>query len=211
ETADLVRAVVRAVARADAAIVGHVVQPLAAVHGGVDGAHHLAGRVLALHAGDRLVEDLRRVEVAAIVAIDADPLHLPTLRHRILPHRPAGVLRDAGGHAGVASDARPEVDRHAPRVPRVLLVRVERQRPRRGLAHLLGELRIRTVLVQRRATDERAAVHRLMILGAREQHARAGLQDREARSAVERVARADRAGIEADVVADPAEVRPAEA
>src|SRR5207245_11594539 len=47
EAAHLVGAVVRAVARADAAVVDHVVQALGPVHRRLDGAHHLAGRVLA--------------------------------------------------------------------------------------------------------------------------------------------------------------------
>ena len=55
--ADLVGAVVGAVARADAAIVDHVVQSLAAVHGGSDRADDLARRILAVHARHRLVED----------------------------------------------------------------------------------------------------------------------------------------------------------
>ena len=50
EAANFVRAVVRAVPRADTAVVDHVVQPFVAVHGGADRADDLARRVLALHA-----------------------------------------------------------------------------------------------------------------------------------------------------------------
>ena len=59
EAAHLVRAVVRAVPGADAAVVRHDVEPLGVVHGGVDRADRLARRLLALHAGDRLHRDLR--------------------------------------------------------------------------------------------------------------------------------------------------------
>ena len=90
EAADLVRAVVRAVAGADAPVVGHDVQALVVVHGGVDRADHLAGRQFALHAGDRLERDLgilgnlavalaaegRGVDLAVgIVAVEPDPVH----------------------------------------------------------------------------------------------------------------------------------------
>ncbi len=50
EAAHLVGAVVRAVARPHAAVVDHVVQAFVAVDGRRDRAHHLARRVLALHA-----------------------------------------------------------------------------------------------------------------------------------------------------------------
>ena len=54
EAPDLVRAVVRAEPRADAAVVDHLVQPIVAVHGGVDRAHVLAGSLLAVLAEHRL-------------------------------------------------------------------------------------------------------------------------------------------------------------
>ena len=55
EAPHLVGAVVRAVPRAHAAVVDHVVQALVAVHGGRHRADHLAGGVLAVHAEHRLV------------------------------------------------------------------------------------------------------------------------------------------------------------
>ncbi len=94
EPAHLVRAIVRAIARADAAIVGHDVEALFICRGGVDRADRLARCVLALLAGHRLEEHLRIVEVIRIerlgpgvervlrrivvgeVSVDADPVHL---------------------------------------------------------------------------------------------------------------------------------------
>src|SRR4030095_560982 len=105
EPAHLVGTVVRAVARADAAVVDHVVEPLVAVHGGGDGTDDLAGRVLALHAGDGLVEGLRALRLSLVVAVDPDPVHLAAAAHLVLPDHRDVVLRDAGGHAGVAADA----------------------------------------------------------------------------------------------------------
>src|SRR5579864_8507551 len=55
EAADFVGAVIGTVAGADAAVVDHLVQAVAAVNRGRDRTDQLAGRVLALHAGNRLV------------------------------------------------------------------------------------------------------------------------------------------------------------
>ena len=55
EAPHLVRAVVRAVPGADAAVVDHVVQAFVVVHGRVDRADDLARRLLAVHAEHRLV------------------------------------------------------------------------------------------------------------------------------------------------------------
>src|SRR3954471_22135919 len=78
ETAHLVRAVVAAIPRADAAVVGHLVQSLVAVDGGVDRADVLARRGLAVHAAERLGDHLGILDRPREVAVDADPLHLPT-------------------------------------------------------------------------------------------------------------------------------------
>src|SRR5262249_43947555 len=59
EVANLVGAVVRAVARADAAVVRHLVQALGPVRRGVDRADVLAGRLFAVDAGERLVDGQR--------------------------------------------------------------------------------------------------------------------------------------------------------
>src|SRR5207249_7721110 len=75
EATHLVRAVVGAVPRAHAAVVDHVVQSLGAVHRGAGGADELARRVLAMHAGNRLVIGPRIGRVAFEVAVHADPVH----------------------------------------------------------------------------------------------------------------------------------------
>src|SRR5690606_10647151 len=119
EIADLVGAVVRAVPRADAAVVDHEVEPFRRVHRRRGGAHGLARRVLAVHARKRLEEDLRLGEIALVVAIDADPVHLAAASDLILSDDGDIVLGLAGDHAGVAADAGAEVDGHAPSVARL--------------------------------------------------------------------------------------------
>ena len=122
EAADLVRAVVRAVAGADAAVVGHRVEALVVVDGGVGGADGLARGGLAMLAGDAHEGDLRvfgdRVAGggAAVeeVAVQADPVHVAALEHLLAADDGDVVLGLASGHAGVAAGARVEVDRHAP-------------------------------------------------------------------------------------------------
>ena len=94
EPADLVRAVVRAVPRADAAVVGHLVEPLGAVRRRADRADELAGGLLAVHAGHRLEVDVgvRRV-VALEVAVDPEPVHLARARGPAPCRRPGCCSR----------------------------------------------------------------------------------------------------------------------
>ena len=95
EAPHLVGAVVRAVARPHAAVVDHVVQAFVAVHRGRHRADHLAGRVLAVHAENRLVVRLGVLGRALVVAVDADPVHLAAAR-RPGPSRPPGCCSRTG-------------------------------------------------------------------------------------------------------------------
>ncbi len=75
EAPHLVRAVVRAEPRADAAVVDHQVEAVMVVHGGVHRADDLARRVLAMHARHRLERDVGRVRRPGVIAVDAQPVH----------------------------------------------------------------------------------------------------------------------------------------
>src|SRR5207248_8540006 len=79
EAAHLVRAVAGAGARADAAVVDHLIEPSRAVHGGVHRAAHLARRLLAVHAGYRLEIAARIFNIPGVVTIHAQPQHFTTL------------------------------------------------------------------------------------------------------------------------------------
>src|SRR5262249_38264700 len=116
EAADLVRAVVLAVPRADAAVVDLLVDAVAAVHGREDGTDGLAWRVVAVLAHHRLHERVRRVLGARVIPIDADPVHLAAAPHFVLPHDGDVVLRLARRDAGRTAGAGVQVDRHPPRV-----------------------------------------------------------------------------------------------
>src|SRR5436305_10579804 len=117
EAAPLVGAVVRAVAGAHATVVDHVVEPLVAVHGGGHRADHLAGRVLALHAGQGLVvERGGLVQRPLPVAVDAQPVQLAAGEDLALGPRRDVVLRLAALDAGAAAGADAQVDRHPPGV-----------------------------------------------------------------------------------------------
>src|SRR5437763_1237130 len=85
EAPDFVRAVVRAVARADAAVVDHVVRALGAVHGGVDGADAIARRVFAVHTGNGHEIVARRIlDRAAEDRVNSEPVHLLRAREILL-------------------------------------------------------------------------------------------------------------------------------
>ncbi len=151
EPPHLVRAVVRAVARAHAAVVDHVVQPLLVVDRRRDGTHHFARCVLALHAGDGLVVHRGVVEVALVVAVDADPVHLAPRGDLLLAHDRDVVLRHARHDAGIAAVAGVEVDDHPPLVAFVRpLVAMQRVLVLRDMRHVLGERRLGLVERERR-------------------------------------------------------------
>src|SRR5205807_3060769 len=76
EAAHLVRAVVRAIPCADAAVVDHVVEAFIAVARRGDRADDLARGVLALLTRHRLVIGVGALDVARVIAIDAQPVHL---------------------------------------------------------------------------------------------------------------------------------------
>src|SRR5581483_4280559 len=96
EAPDFIRTVVRTVAGADAAVVHHLVETFGAVNGCRDRADHFAGRVLAMHAGNRLVVHVRIVGVSRVVAIYANPMHVPAARNLIFANHRDVVLRLAG-------------------------------------------------------------------------------------------------------------------
>ena len=183
----LVRAVVGAVPRADAAVVHHRVDAVRRVNGRVDRADLLARRVLAVDAHHRHGDHARvRLIGAHVVAVHPEPVHLATARDLVLADDRNVVLRLASDHTCVATCARIEVDGHAPlvlsvenvvAVPILNLVRgrvvlaPERVEvlPRRVLdvmVAVLGELRVGRVLVDRRHAQDVAALHGAVVLRA---------------------------------------------
>ena len=69
---------------------------------------------------------LGTIQIAFVVAVDAQPVHLPSPRHFVLAHNGNVVLGLAGNDTGVAADAGVHVDRHPPGVAFVLVRRVKR-------------------------------------------------------------------------------------
>jgi hypothetical protein len=155
EPAHLVRTVVRAVAGADAAVVSHLVETIGAVRRGLDRADDLAGRVLAVHAHERLERRRHRFRLGRVAAqefVDPQPVHDPAAGHFRLADDRDVVLRLAGDHAAAASGAGVEVDDHAPLVAVVFVpgIQIERFDADRGLFLRLVETADRgqrTVLV----------------------------------------------------------------
>src|SRR4051812_26090243 len=198
EAPHLVWAVVRAVARADAAVVDHVVQAFRAMRRRADGADQLARRGLALHAGDRLVIRLDRIGVLRVtleVVVDADPVHLAPAIHLLLADDRDVVLGLARDGAGAAARARRQVDRHAPLVAVVFPLGNQRQRARRRLAHVRDDFGIFLVFLGGGDADRAAPLHQVVFLRAREQVA-ANLGDLEPAAEVGRVRRAQAEHVE---------------
>ena len=118
ESTHLVRAVVAAVARTDAAVVDHVVQAIHVMDGGCHRAHLLARCVLAVHARHRLHAVRIRLRCSATleVPVNTNPVHLATASHLILTNDRNVVLCLACHHAGTATSARCKVNGHRPAI-----------------------------------------------------------------------------------------------
>lgn len=115
EATDLVRAVVGAVAGADAAVVDLEVHALVAVHRGVGRADDFAGSIVAVLTHDRLLDNVHIETVgSAVITMDGDPVHLAVLAHLVAADHGNVVLAGAGHYAGVAARAGVEIHRHAP-------------------------------------------------------------------------------------------------
>src|SRR5882672_11214448 len=99
EPPHVIRAVVAAVARADASVVDLSVQPLVRAVGREDGADRLARRDLAVLAEHRQEEIRRMLRLAFRPALEAEPVQLAPVRGRGLPHHRDVVLRLARDHA----------------------------------------------------------------------------------------------------------------
>ena len=170
EAAHLVGTVVGAVARADAAVVNHVVESVAAVDRGLHRADHLARRGLAVHARHRLEKDLRILERnpriadrTVEVAVHAQPVHFPAALHLVLADDRDVVLRLAGDYTGAAPGADCQVDGHGPLVAggvaRCFVVKRQGPATRRA-----GHGR----LLHRAAADDLAVLHQVVVLGRRQ-------------------------------------------
>src|SRR5205085_11490552 len=124
EAPDLEGTVVRAIPGADAAVVGHDVQPVFAVNGRVYRANRFARRVFAVLAHHRFVHDLGVLRILALVlvegllarviAVEPQPMHGPAVAHLEFAHDWNVVFALAGNNAGAATGADIEVYRHAP-------------------------------------------------------------------------------------------------
>src|SRR5581483_1832281 len=129
EAAHLVRAVVRAKARADAALVGHLIEPVARVGRRVDRAHVFARRFLAVLAEHRLELDA----LVHAIRVDAKPVHRPAFEDAVATDGRNVVLGLARDDARAAPGAAREIDRHAPLHRRFGSRRVGIERERRPL------------------------------------------------------------------------------
>src|SRR5207237_3965232 len=175
---DLVRAVIGAVARADAAVVNLHVEPFGVVHRCLHRAHDLTRRVLALHAGHRLKERAWALRTPGVIAVDAYPMHFTAAPDLAFTHHGNIVLGLAGDRAGGAADAASEIDAHPPFVAVVRIGRIERRRRRRYRWRRARGLRAGDGLVARKHAHDIAPFHAVVGLRRGERVARTGRGER---------------------------------
>src|SRR5690606_8364843 len=98
---------------------------------------HFAGRVLALLTRERLVVRARRFgRVTFEVGVDANPVHFAAALDLLLADHRNVVLGHTGRDAHATPGAGVEVDRHAPLVAVVLVLRIERDIVAGGVPHV---------------------------------------------------------------------------
>src|ERR1019366_3483083 len=165
EAAHLVRTVVGAIPRSDAAVVHHVVQAFGAMDRGADRTNHFARRVLALLTRNRLVVNRRISGATLVVHIHPQPLHLSATHGLLLAYDGDIVLRLASHDAGFAANARVHVDGHAPLQLRVLVVVVERHFRRGRLDSFVREVGVLDEVLQGRFADDVTVTERLGTIG----------------------------------------------
>ena len=178
EATNLIGAVVGAVPRADAAVVGHCVNTLFVVNGRVHRADAFAGGCFAMLAEHRLDRHLRilrgqlrvhiGIRIVAVIAIDAHPVHLAATGHLVLADDGDVVFALTSHHAGRAADARLQIDDHSPLMNlrgrlRILIVGVLVN----ILGTLLGVAPVGLFLEGNVAREMRLEIHVLGELGAR--------------------------------------------
>src|SRR5215831_12301030 len=116
EAPHLVGTVIGAITSADAAVIDLLVDALGAGGGREHRAYRFARRVSTVLAHHRLVDYGRIVLGTVVVVINTNPVHDPSALDLILSDDGNVVFRLAGDHASRASDARVQVDHHAPGV-----------------------------------------------------------------------------------------------
>src|SRR4029453_16164560 len=95
--------------------------------------------------------------LAAVVAVDADPVHLTPAQHFLFPDPRDVVFRLATDDAGVAADAGIDVDRHPPLVALVFEVGIQRDRAWWRFKSLVHHFRILGVLLTGGGADHAAS------------------------------------------------------
>src|SRR5690606_11724285 len=133
EAAYFIRTVVCTIAGTDATVVCHLVEPLGAVCGGRHRADSLARCIIAMLAKHGLEYHLRILSsilkfppvvhrrIAAVVAVDTQPVHFTAVDHFLAAHERHVVLYVTRHHASATSNTGIQVDGHRPVVVAVLV------------------------------------------------------------------------------------------
>src|SRR5437660_529492 len=182
ESAYLEWAVIRAISRADAAVVRHDVKAILAMDGCVHRTNRFARCVLAVLAHHRFVHDLRVFRPVAtvlvewfsarIIAVDANPVHRAAMSHLQLADYRDVVLGLAGNHTGAAPGADIQIDTHPPLLGGVeWRMNVDARQPMRQVflaGHFFCEIIVSSVTFKCRFPHKTAAFNAEMFLSDRE-------------------------------------------
>ncbi len=123
ESSNFVRAVVGTITRSNAAVVNLFVEPFVTVYCCQYWTDGFARSVVAVLTHHRLVRHGHIVIVACVISVDTEPVHFPLPSHFIFAHNRDIVLRLTRGEARRASRACVQINRHAPAMPILRMIR----------------------------------------------------------------------------------------
>ena len=195
-------AVIRAIAGADATIVGHEIEPILTVDGRIHGTNGFARSVFAMLAHHGLRKHFRILRITGEVAVESDPSHITIFANLVFSNDGHVVFGLAGNDASVATRAGIEIHRHSPLLFRgECRVGVERN-IRRDVtihAHRLGKGVIFLEALECSLANEVTTFHAAMFLGLRERVIPIGDDTSDTACEPHGICTANRIGIEADV------------
>ena len=195
-------AVIRAIAGADATIVGHEIETILAVHGRIHGTNGFARGVFAMLAHHSLRKHFRILNITRKISIQTDPSHVTIFANLVFSDHRHVVFGLAGNDAGIATRAGIEIHRHSPLLFRgECRMGVERN-IRRDVtihAHRLGKGIVFLEALECSLANEVTTFHAAMLLGLRERVIPIGHNTSDTACEAHCFCSAHRIGVEADV------------
>jgi len=150
-----------------------------------------------------LVDHLRLINITVEIAIDSYPVHLATLARLLLAHQWNVVFRLTGNRAGVAANARVQINAHPPLITGIVAVFLPQRLQGRMLFHLGYGTGVLPVVGDSQFAHEGSALHTPVILRIGQRVGTTSRGERHSATHVRLQMRSQRVRIESDAVPHP--------